>query len=654
MQKQQHINIGLVAHVDAGKTTLTEMLLYNAGVIKSPGSVDKGTSQTDQLEVEKLRGISVRSASAALKWNNININIIDTPGHADFSAEVERALLALDCAILVVSAYEGVQAHTETIWTALKQLRIPVIIFVNKIDRQGCDVSKVIGQIQKYLTKDIAIFQSVDNIATNAPVVCDQLNEHDFRNIDDSSLETVINYNDILLEKYLNEEKIYFNEFIESLKQQTNSRTVFPVLFGSSKLNIGIRELLTTITDIINAPSYDSNSDVSGIIFKVEHDSSLGRVAHVRLFSGEISSRDEVFVSNSPDAYKITQIRKIEGHKYKQVDSFSTGDVAAVCGLSSAIAGDYIGISRDKSINLNTPLLTVSITPANHNEYTRLVESVQQLSIEDPALDLKWLKDERELQIKIMGIIQIQILKSVLLDRFGIEAVFSDPTVIYKETLADKGFAYEEYTMPKPCWAVVKFHIEPGKRGSGVSFSSQVGVNDIAQRYQNEVERTIPKALEQGMFGWEVTDIKITLIGGEDHNVHSRAGDFAIATPMALMKAFRDIGTTLLEPVLKYTISAPEEYLGKIASSLTILRTEIGNPIIEDETFTLSGIIPAKESLDYATKLASITKGRGKYATIFNGYRECSVEEGATTPFRGINPLDRSKYILKARKALSQ
>lgn len=653
MQKQEsYINIGLVAHVDAGKTTLTEMLLYNAGVISNPGSVDKGTSQTDNLEVEKSRGISIRSAAAALSWNNTQVNIIDTPGHADFSAEVERALLALDCAILVISAFEGVQAHTETLWHALKQLKIPVIIFINKVDRLGCDIDGVIHQIKKYLSNDIFSCQSVTNFGTDNPELEKLFSKDNFKNINVEVIEPVINNDDNLLEKYLEGIEIEYDDFFSALRNQINMRSVFPVLFGSSKLNIGVSELLNAVTNFIIPANSNPNTELSGVIYKVDHDKSLGRLASIRLFGGKLTSRDEIIIGNNNEPVKITQIRKIDGNKYKQVESFCAGDVAVVSGLSSVIAGDTIGVRPDKVISLNIPLLTVKITPKDDSDYSNLVVAVQQLSVEDPSLNLLWLKDERELHVNIMGIIQIQILRAVLMDRFGLEAEFADPTVIYKETPASEGIAFEEYTMPKPCWAVVRFLIEPAQRGSGVSFISKVGVNKIAQRYQNEVERSIPKALQQGIHGWEVTDINITLIGDEDHNIHSRAGDFAVATPMAFMKAFRDYGTKLLEPILNFTIIAPEEYLGKIASSLTVLRTEIGIPEIDNEIFTLSGKIPVKESLDYATKLASITKGKARYSTSFDGYRECAIEKGETTPFRGVNPLDRSKYILKARKAL--
>jgi ribosomal protection tetracycline resistance protein len=294
----------------------------------------------------------------------------------------------------------------------------------------------------------------------------------------------------------------------------------------------------------------------------------------------------------------------------------------------------------------------VNVSPQQPEDYAALVKAMQMLTDEDPLIDFLWLQDERELHIKVMGLIQLEILENILNERFQLKVKFGKPSVIYKETPATSGEGYEEYTMPKPCWAVVRFKIEPGERGSGIVYHSLVGVNQIAQRYQNEIERTIPLALMQGIHGWEVTDLKITLVGGEHHNIHSRAGDFAVATPMAIMNGLQAIGTTLLEPMLDFTVAGPEDDLGKVISSLTQLRAEIGNPMLSDEKFSLKGTLPVATSLDYAARLSALTGGKGKLSTRFSGYRPCALELGASTPFRGISPLDRSKYILQARKAL--
>lgn len=648
---RKYINIGIVAHVDAGKTSITELFLYKSGITRSLGNVDKGTSQTDWLAVERERGISVRCASASFKWNNININLIDTPGHVDFSSEVERSLRALDCAILVLSAVEGVQAHSETLWSALRKINIPTIIFINKIDRPGADTVSVIEEIIKELTPDIIALQTVSNEGTNNTDICNIFQKE---TVSEEITELIVDNDEWLMEKYLNDDVIQHKELKKSLINQVHEKKIFPLLFGSAKFDIGINELLEAITEYMPLASGDVSKPLSGIVYKIEHDSTIGRVASVRLFNGSIKNRDTVTITTRNKVEKVSQIRKLQGQKYEDTGELTAGDTAALCGLSSIRAGDIIGCSEGihENVSLNTPLLTVRIFPKKNEDYSGLVKAMHLLTDEDPLIDLIWLVDERELHIKIMGLIQLEILETILSDRFNLDVTFGSPTVIYKETPAEAGEGYEEYTMPKPCWAVVRFKIVPGERGSVVTFSSEVSVNDIAAKYQNEIERTIPLALKQGIYGWEVTDLKITLIGGEHHNIHSRPGDFIVATPMAIMNGLKSIGTKLLEPMLEFTITAREGTIGKIISGLTLLRADIGNPVIANNKFTITGTIPVVSSLDYSAKLSSITGGKGKFATKFSGYRECPIELGTTTPFRGISPLDRAKYILKARKAL--
>lgn len=648
------INIGIVAHVDAGKTSITELFLYKSGIIRSIGSVDKGTSQSDSLAVEKERGISVRSTSASFEWNHFKINLIDTPGHVDFSSEVERSLRALDCAILVLSAVEGVQAHADTLWKALRKMNIPTLIFINKIDRMGADTDSVIQEINKELTRDVVIMQSVQHEGSNDASIIDICGTDSIKDLPEDFIESILNNDEALMDSYLNNESLTTEDLRKSMAAQVLNNKLFLLLFGSAKFDIGIRELLDAITQYMPVAEGDPSAAVSGIVYKVEHDKTIGRIASVRLYSGSLKNRDVIFNATQEKEEKISQIRKLQGQKYEDIGTLYAGDTAALCGLSSVRAGDIIGTAEgiNKAISLHAPLLSVNITPEKPDDYSILVKAMQMLTDEDPLIDLIWLKDERELHIKIMGIIQLEVLENIMEERFHLKVSFGKPVVIYKETPATTGEAYEAYTMPKPCWAIVRFKIEPGDRGSGVVYHSEMGVNKIAKRYQHEIARTIPLALKQGIHGWEVTDLKITLIGGEHHNIHSRAGDFAVATPMAIMNGLKDIGTILLEPMLAFTITGPEDSLGRIISGLTQLRAQVGNPLLSDDKFSLTGTIPVATSLDYAAKLSAITGGKGKLATQFSGYRECLLELGATTAFRGISPLDRSKYILKARKAI--
>ena len=648
------INLGIVAHVDAGKTTLTEQMLFQSGIVRNPGNVDKGTATTDWLPIEKARGISVRNASVSFEWKGVKINLIDTPGHIDFSSEVERTLPVLDAAILMLSAVEGVQAHTENLWHALRKLKIPTLIFINKLDRMGADSQNVIAEIKKELNAEIIPLQKTLNEASDAFNIKTKWDLNQAGNLDEKITEVIAYHDDALLKRYLDGEAITGDVLKTSLKQQINTSKIFPITFGSARNNIGVKELLDIICAVM--PTANGNPDVplSAYVFKVDHDKLLGKVASVRLFNGVIRTKDMVYNHTRGTTEKTNQMRELLGAKHSDVNQVTANGVAAIAGLHSVKAGDILGIPPPhRSISgLPEPMLTVKVIAENQTQYGDLVSALQILGDEDPTLDVAWLPDERELHIKIIGLIQLEILESILTERFQLAVSFEKPTVIYKETPSVAFEAFEEYTMPKPCWAVVLFKIEPGLPNSGVVFSSTVGVNKIAASYQKEIERTIPIALRQGNYGWEVTDVRITLIDGEHHNIHSRAGDFAVATPMAIMRGLQKAGTTLLEPIYTFTIKAPENLLGKIVSGLMPLRAEIGTPVFANETFVLTGKIPLATSLDYAAKLSSITGGRGNLKMVFFGYSECPVELGESIPYRGINPLDRAKYILKARNAI--
>jgi ribosomal protection tetracycline resistance protein len=301
---------------------------------------------------------------------------------------------------------------------------------------------------------------------------------------------------------------------------------------------------------------------------------------------------------------------------------------------------------------LKVPLLTVQVKPVSDKDYAALAEAMAEIALEDPALEFEWLREEAELHVKVMGWIQMEVLERILADRFGLAARFENPTVIYMETPSGTGEGFVQYWMPKPCWAIMRFRIEPGERGSGVVYQSNVGVNDIQQKYQNEVERCITGALKQGIKGWEVTDLRITLIAGEDHPMHSRPGDFTVATPMGIMNGLVNTGTTLLEPMIRFHIQANEELLGAIVSDITRMRGTFESPVMDNGRFTIGGFVPLSTSIDFPVKLSSRSGGKARISTHFFGYRECADEVGVIRPFKGISPLDTAKYILKARKAL--
>ncbi len=644
-------NIGIVAHVDAGKTTITEEMLALSGMLRKKGSVDKGSAHTDFLAVERERGISVKSALTNFRWKGVRINLIDTPGHVDFSSEVERSLAVLDGVVLVVSAVEGIQSHTETLWHAITEMNLPMLIVVNKIDRIGADPEGVVFELKKRFSGMITPIQETSDTETSSPKIQNLI---DLDNIPDSFIESMCECDDVLLSRYLEGNSISKNEVSEVLKKATHSRKLIPLLFASSLKGVGIDLLLDSIVSLLPPPQGESKGELSGLIFKIQNNSTFGRMAFVRLFNGSIRNRDTIFNATSGKEEKVAQIKDANGDKLTDLNEAGAASIAVLTGLRESSVGDVLGSNNFMPTlpSLGASLLRVEVKAVEEERYADLASAIEILSMEEPTLNFDWFREERKLFINILGKVQVETIQYELEERFGITTDFGPPEVIYMETPSQEGFGFDAYTMPKPCWAVVKFLIEPGKRGSGIVYRSEVSVDKIAKRYQNEVERAIYRSLKQGVLGWEVTDINITLVDGEDHVMHSNPGDFLLATPMAILSGLKSIGTTLLEPMLKFRITAPEHISGRLIGDLISMRADFENPVVSSDKISICGKIPVSTSLEYPIRLASLSGGTGKMVTSFAGYRECELENGKSRQYRGISPLDRSKFILHMRKAL--
>ncbi|NPD48051.1 translation factor GTPase family protein [Lentimicrobium sp. S6] len=639
------LNIALLAHVDAGKTSLTEQLLFHTGVLKSVGQVDKGTSVSDFLNVEKERGISVMASHMSLEYKKHQINIIDTPGHADFISEVEKSLLAVDMVVLVISAYEGVQAQTRIIWKLLKKLGLPVFFVVNKMDKEDFYHEDLLKEIQEELSSSAVAVQKVE--AKDDIIVLKNSSNEDL-------IEIIAENNDAILELFVSGENIDEGLLQKAYFEQIEKALIFPVLFASAKVGLGIKLLLEHLVEFNKSRNNKSSEELEAIIFKISQDSQLGTLAHVRLFSGKMAKKQLVYNQRLAEEQKVNQLKSVFSQKLKDIEEARAGDIIAIAGFSNVQIGDVLGKNKStRSLGFNTvPILRTQVKAIEKQDYFNLSEALTQLNLEDPLLDFQWFREEEEFHLKINGAIQIEILEQLMQDRFQLNVEFDTPSVIYKETIASEAYGYDAYTMPKPCWAVVKFQLVPGELGSGVQYKSIVGVNDVLLKYQKEVERTITRPLEQGMKGWEVTDLKITLEEGAHHNIHSKAGDFVIVTPMAIMDGLKNAGSVLLEPMMKFSIEAPEESLGGITSDIMLMRGSFEQPRIENNQMKLEGIFPAATSMDYPIKLAAKTGGRGSLSMVFDHYEKVEDDLGVIREFKGINPLDRSKYILKARKAI--
>ncbi|GMK43492.1 tetracycline resistance protein [Paenibacillus glycanilyticus] len=644
-------NVGIFAHVDAGKTTTTEHMLFVSGRTRALGSVDAGTALTDWLDVEKERGISVRAATTSFVWRDTTINLVDTPGHVDFLSEVERSLRVMDGAVLIVSAVEGVQAQTEMIWSALRKLGIPTIIYINKMDRIGADREAVLRDIRSYLTPDfIEVQHPIGNeqqFAGSADLWGTDADE-DART---ALVEAIAERNEELLQQYISGEA---EDWKSHASGMTKRAELFPVLYGASGRGIGVNELMDAVIDYLPEPGGNREAPLSGIVFKIERDKTMGRMAFVRLYEGTMRNRDVIRNHTQNIEEKVTQIRKVEGSRSEDLGTLEAGDIAAVCGMSHVRIGDIIGDpgAVPEEVRLAVPLLTVQAHWADQQQYPAVVAALQELSDEDPLLDVQWLQDERELHVKVMGPIQLEILTSVLENRYGLQVSFGQPSVIYKETPSQPGEGYIAYLMPKPCWAILRFRIEPGERGSGLRYEAFVRSEDLLPQYQNEVARRVPEALQQGLKGWEVVDLKVTLIEGQHHVWHTHPLDFVVATPMAIMNGLDSVGTKLLEPVLQFRIVVPEENGGRVMNDIVLMRGTFEAPTLQGDRLLIEGRVPAATSLEYSMELNSLTKGRGTMATFFAGYEECPPDVAAERTRRGVNPLDQSKYILSVRKAL--
>ncbi len=499
------LNLGIFAHVDAGKTTLTERMLYHARAIRTLGSVDKGTAHTDTLPIERARGISVRAAATAFEHMGRQVALIDTPGHADFSFEVERSMWALDAAILVVSAVEGVQAQTEIVFEALAREHIPTLIFINKTDRTGADAQAALRQLRRMSGKPCCMACS------------------------DELREEVCQTDEALMEGYL-AGQLDQAAYDARLREMVAACELYPAYAGSALRDEGVCELMDAAAQLLPGPDGDAQGELSGVVFGSQYDRALGRAALCRIYSGTLAVRQEL------DGQKITGIKLLRPSGWVDAPSASAGQIAAVYGASNLRMGQALGANPPRRLGmgrLRQPLVMVELKaePARMSE---LRAAVKELERDDPLLDADWSQYLNKLHVMAMGNMQLDVLHEQLAAR-GLNVEFGPPQVMYRETIKQKSVGFVAYTMPKPCWAVIKLELEPLPRGAGVEFTSIVPDAQIKTRYQHQIEQALPVALRQGMLGWPVTDLRITLIDGNDHQWHTHPLDFVLATPMAVM-----------------------------------------------------------------------------------------------------------------------
>lgn len=612
-------NIGILAHVDAGKTTLTEQLLYAGGAIRRVGSVDEGTSNTDSMDVERERGISVRAASTALELCGVSVRVVDTPGHADFYAEVERSLRVLDGAILVVSSVEGVQLQTLTIWTALRELRIPTLIFVNKLDRMGSRPAELFNEMRTVLSPAVLPMQIYGDIETRSPFVRPA---HETARGLGILGESLAGTDDALLEKYARNESFDWADIKPRIVDHCRRGSAFPVYFGAAMAGIGVPEVLDAIIDYLPPPVGKPSNPLSAVVFKIETGGPNGRVTHVRIFEGRIGLA-EVVASASMEGYeRVSRVLKLSvGGEYENVDALEAGDIGMLFGLRNSKVGHILGSSYavPNAPVPTEPMLSACIVPEKAHQWNELLLALRQLEDEDPLLNVEWLEEQREISVKFFGEVQMEIVRDLLHRRFGIDAQFSEPRVLYKEAPVGVGESIIEYRTHG--YADIHVRVEPLPLGSGVEFASQVKAEKIYHKFMKQIPEILENSRRKGLQGWEVTDFRFTVVDGHSkYDLGTQPGDFKIVTPLAFSRALEQSGTRLLEPMMDFQLSVPERYASQIYRDLVKMRATFADPSPKDGISVFVGQVPFAETFKYTAILYASAHGRGILKTKFAGY----------------------------------
>ena len=614
------INIGILAHVDAGKTTVTEGLLYKSGAINKAGRVDRGTTIADSMRLERDRGLPIRASTVSFNYNDTKVNIIDTPGNMDFIAEVERTLRVLDGAVLVISAKEGIQVQTKIIFNNLMKLKIPTLIFVNKIDRDGVCLNRIYTQMQKELTPNIAIMQTVK---------INNRDDFELTNIKDDKLvqnqvsEKLLDINDNLAEKYIKNRVIteegYYNIFLDEVK----NCNLYPVFHGSALNNIGIDQLLAAITDYLPINNENTRDNLSAYVYKIDRDEKSRKMTFLRVFSGSISLRQDVPVNGTEETFKIRSLESIMNGEIVKVDKVNGGDIAIISHANSLKIGDYIGQKHDEvlDIEMAQPLLRASIKPCDLGKRNKLIEALFELTEEDPFLDCEIKGDTEEIILRLFGKIQMEIVESLLKDRYKIDTQFGELKTIYRERAKRNSRAVIHIEVPpNPYWASIGLSIEPLPIGSGLLYETKVSYGYLNNSFQNAVKDGVKKACKEGLYGWEITDLKVTFVYGLYYSPVSTPSDFRNLAPYVFWEALRKAGAEILEPYLKYTIQVPNDFSGRVISDLGKMRASIIEIMSKDEETTLCGIIPVDTSKFYQAELLSYSNGKGIFITEPYGY----------------------------------
>jgi ribosomal protection tetracycline resistance protein len=653
------LNLGILAHVDAGKTTLTERLLYSAGVIDEIGRVDDGNTQTDSLALERKRGITIKSAVVSFVVDDVKINLIDTPGHPDFIAEVERVLNVLDGAVLVVSAVEGVQAQTRVLMRTLQRLSIPTLIFVNKIDRKGAKYDSLLQSISEKLTPAMIPMGSVPEPGTRG-VLYRPHGEADAEFVS-GMVDHLSDNDDSFLAACVDDEMaVSYGRIRDELATQTGRGLVHPVYFGSAVTGAGVDALISGIAELLPVAEGETDGPVSGTVFKVERGPAGEKVAYARVFSGTVRVRDLLPLRDGCE--KVTAISAFEHGSAAPRDSVRAGEIAKLSGLGNVRVGDEVGVPRNAPRHhFAPPTLETVVVPRCPEDKGALHVALARLADQDPLIKLRQDDKRQELYVSLYGEVQKEVLGATLADEFGIDVTFRETTTICIERPVGTGAAVEIIDKePNPFLATVGLRVEPAEVDASASFQLEKSVHGtMPAAFFAAVEEAVLETLREGLYGWQVSACTVTMThsgywarqssahGTFDKSSSSTAGDFRNLTRLVLMDALKDARTRVCEPIHRFHLEIPADTFGPTSSLLARFGAIPRTQEMRGSSYALDGEIPASRIQELEQQLPALTRGEGVLLeSAFSRYR---VVRGnvPTRPRTDDNPLDREEYLLR-------
>ena len=606
----KQLTLGILAHVDAGKTTLSEALLFTAGAIRKAGRVDKKDAFLDNYELERERGITIFSKQAVFSYDDLRITLLDTPGHVDFSTEMERTLQVLDAAVLLISAADGVQSHTRTLWKLLESYQVPVFLFINKMDQPGADQEKILAGIQNQLSGNCVDFTPL--VGTAATESKGAALEADMQ----EAMEAVAICDEELLNSFLTDGRISQ----EQLREKIAERKVFPCLFGSALRLQGIEALLSAIAAY--APEKTYPEAFGARVFKVTRDSQGSRLTHMKITGGTLKAKMELTYAEDKTE-KVNQIRVYSGERFEAVNEAAAGSVCAVTGLLGTMAGQGLGMEKNLESPFLTPVLSYCLLLPEGTDPMAVMPKLKELEEEDPALSFTWEEELKEIHVHVMGEVQMEILKVLIRERFGLEIAFGKGRIVYKETIADtvEGVGHFE---PLRHYAEVHLLLEPGEPGSGLQFEADCSEDILARNWQRLILTHLEEKQHRGVLtGSVITDMKITLVSGRAHQKHTEGGDFRKATYRAVRQGLMEAMSVLLEPYYEFRLEIPEEMTGRAMTDMEKLFADFTLAERAEGRCVLTGCAPVETMRDYQKEVYAYTRGQGSLTVRLKGYMPC-------------------------------